>query len=104
MCYWGCVDETPTIPVEKKRAVPHTFLHGCGVKNERTNAPNELIFLSDLILSFRGTMYRYLVVVIVFTQCVLSNALSKQEICFRFPDLMHARMKNSEMCLSKHSV
>ena len=32
MCYWGCVDETPTIPVEKKRAVPHTFLHGCGVK------------------------------------------------------------------------
>eukprot|EP01048_Picozoa_sp_COSAG05_P016772 COSAG05_NODE_2204_length_3399_cov_4.885593_2_plen_112_part_00 len=35
MCYWGCVDETPKIPVEKKRAVPHTFLHGWGVKNAR---------------------------------------------------------------------
>eukprot|EP01048_Picozoa_sp_COSAG05_P016452 COSAG05_NODE_2118_length_3536_cov_3.709340_1_plen_61_part_00 len=41
MCYWGCVDETPTIPVEKKRAVPHTFLHGCGVKYGKLNEKKE---------------------------------------------------------------
>ena len=37
-----------------------------------------------------------IVVVIDVTHCVMSNRMSKMQICQKFSHLMHARMKNSE--------